>query len=219
MRMRCKSSSRIQYNKESDAFNYISNIPVRPRNKKTNPKVYKSFDLSDSAKPEPYRRSIKETTYKKYDTTSQISNLPGCIKRNQNEINDDKKPRIISDSESHNLKMYRDYRSNISCLPGCQKNEYKDNPHIRNSIQRYVENDIFNTKPMSAIPTQSNVQSTSLTTNYNKLNQNSFNTSNSKRGSYNTIFGDYNSNSNNYNQQSAGIKRFNMKNRSQVQIL
>lgn len=213
MPMRSKSLSRIHYNNVSDSFNYMSNVPVptpvRKRNNLISQRIYQSFDLSDSAKPEPYRRTIKETSYTKYETTSQI-NLPGCVKRNQNEINDDSKPRIIPESESHNMKLIRDYRSNISCLPGCQKNDYQDIPHVRSIANRYAENDIFNTKPNSTIPKQSDCH---------RPNQNSFNSSYTKTANYNTIMGDYSSNRNNHNEQQTGIKRFNMKNRSQIQIL
>ena len=122
----------FRFNTDSSQFNYISDVnDTLPKRRPCNPKVYQSFQLSDQLKPAPYHRLIQPALFKKYDTTSQIKYLPGCIKRDNNEINDNinmsKKP-TEKRRESYQSKVQHDYRSNVACLPGSAINEMKIEP-------------------------------------------------------------------------------------------
>ena len=98
------------------------------------------------------RRQHADTQFSRYKTTTQIYNLPGGIKRNINEINDDKKlletkPIYKLEHPSYSIKVYDDYKSNVSCLPNTltkynEKNVY-NNKYI-NSYKKFENNDIFN---------------------------------------------------------------------------
>jgi len=70
-------------------------------------------------------RNIRNVEYKKYDNTTQITNLPGGIKRKDIEITDDKQKLLKKKDlslKSFGYKMDKDYKSNISCLPGTMVN-------------------------------------------------------------------------------------------------
>lgn len=87
-----------------------------------------NYDDSNSNKVPFTKPIIKFNEYSKYNKTTQITNLPGGAKREQAEINDDKK------SMSHQIQrnIYKstqkkidvDYKSNISCLPSKQVSIY-----------------------------------------------------------------------------------------------
>ena len=167
--------------------------------KPCNPKVYQSFELTDSAKPEPYHRMIKPALFKKYDNTSQISYLPGAIKRDQNEINDNycNNP-TTKTTESFNTKLYRDYRSNVACLPGSVINETRNQNYLcQPNIKKNESHDIFN------------INNYSTDTKANTFRRKYENT--------NRIFGDSNSYVN-YDRPSTGIRRYQNKNRSQFEL-
>ncbi len=70
------------------------------------------------------------------------------MKRNDNEINDDGKPKIGKNNESYNTKIFRDYNSNVSCLPGSmvKQPQINDIP-ISNKARKNQTSDIFNTNP------------------------------------------------------------------------
>jgi hypothetical protein len=98
------------------------------------------------------RRQHADTQFSRYKTTTQIYNLHGGIKRNINEINDDKKyldtkPFLKLDQPSYSIKICDDYKSNVSCLPNSltkynEKNVY-NNKYI-NNFKKFENNDIFN---------------------------------------------------------------------------
>ena len=145
------------------------------------------------------------TEFTKYENTSQISNLPGGIKRNACEIKDNYNPLRTNycTSESFSTKLYRDYNSNISCLPGRNKNEQRgENPTlVAQNMRKYMSNDIFNVNMNKINPT----------------NTNNFNVDNTRRENFARTFGESKSYLN-YNRPTTGVRRNEMKNRSQIQL-
>ena len=127
------------------------------------PKMYKSFsfeqiynnnDNSDNHVNEyVYRPSTRSGQYSSYGKTTQIVNLPGGVKRNANDINDDgdvSKIKAINkwDKPSYNTKVCKDYKSNVECLPGTGTVVVVDRDTKRRTIsnKKYDCNDIFNVK-------------------------------------------------------------------------
>ena len=80
-----------KFNKESKGFGFISNIELDVPKKKTNPRCFESqvFNYKKNPKKPDFLMKKKRTPYQKYSTTSQIVNLPGCVKRKTTEISDD----------------------------------------------------------------------------------------------------------------------------------
>lgn len=80
-------------------------------------------------------RHIKNSKFQDYKTT-QITNLPGAVTRNLNDINDDKndfnkiKEKKIKKSYFIN-KLKNDYYSDIACLPNSLTNNMKNKQIIR----------------------------------------------------------------------------------------
>ena len=80
-------------------------------------------------------RHIKNSKFQDYKTT-QITNLPGAVTRNVNDINDDKndfnkiKEKKIKKSYFIN-KLKNDYYSDIACLPNSLTNNMKNKQIIR----------------------------------------------------------------------------------------
>ena len=80
-------------------------------------------------------RHIKNSKFQDYKTT-QITNLPGAVTRNLNDINDDKndfnkiKEKKIKQSYFIN-KLKNDYYSDIACLPNSLTNNMKNKQIIR----------------------------------------------------------------------------------------
>jgi hypothetical protein len=70
--------------------------------------------------------------------------LPGGIKRESSQINDDTKP-IMRNNYAFTAKMAKDYNSNVSCLP-CRL-ENNPVPRAFSPSRNYQKTDIFNTKP------------------------------------------------------------------------
>ena len=127
----------------STGLNFINSIPDKALRKRSHPKLYRSFELTDQAKAEPYQRAIRATEYTKYDTTSQISLLPGCVKRDDKEIQDNFNQRSRN-TESYNRKVIRDYKSQVACLPGSgMKEEQRVNHFKPTNRKRYESHDIF----------------------------------------------------------------------------
>ncbi|MCQ2820926.1 MAG: hypothetical protein MJ252_27015 [archaeon] len=125
-------------NKESKPFSYISRVDNHLPLKKTNPRLYEShcFDHpgTEESKEDYSERqnTLRSTPFSDYSKTTQIYHLPGGVKRNQNEINDDKKERRLNKrSKSFQIKTEYDHKSNISCIPGCKLNP------IRHIFRRY----------------------------------------------------------------------------------
>jgi len=129
--------------------------------------------------------------FKKYDSTTQIVNLPGGFKRCQNDINDDKKPVIVKSNQSFSSKVVRDFNSNISCLPGNMINTEPSQKQRPVSSRRYENNDIFNRQPVNTSYTNNNYgisYNSNNNNNYNynsNNNYNSFKVSNAKNGNNN----------------------------------
>lgn len=207
--MRSKSSTFLKHNSDSIDFNYISNIYNPIRRNPVNPKVYRSYDITNQNPIENQRREMKSACFKRYNTTTQISNLPGCIKRNSSEINDDQKPIVVPDNQSHHFKQYRDYRTNIDCLPGCPKNPPQKADMKRDRIKRleHLVTDIFNVNTNSNMPTEASI--TTINTHGN-----TFNVSSRKRENYNKIFADSIE-----AEYKPCIRRTTARNKSQIQII
>lgn len=121
------NTNAFQFNKESPEFNYISNVNIKVPTKKSNPKLFSSscFDKGDKDLPQT-RTLYKPTLLEKYTKTTQIYSLPGGVKRNENEINDNgvqcKSFCGNKSKESYQHKLLNDYNSNVACLPGCEIN-------------------------------------------------------------------------------------------------
>ena len=197
----------FRFNTDSSQFNYISDVnDTLPKRRPCNPKVYQSFQLSDQLKPAPYHRLIKPALFKKYDTTSQIKYLPGCIKRDNNEINDNinmsKKP-TEKRRESYQSKVQHDYRSNVACLPGSAINEMKIEPKSKRTSVKNTSHDIVNINAYDSATTP-----------------NTFNTSQRRKYANTTknLFGESNS-SINYTKPTTGIRISENRNRSQFEFI
>ncbi len=81
---------------------------------------------------------------------TQITTLPGCVKRGKYDIKDDKKFNF-KNSESYIYKMEHDFNSNVHFGPLTkeeeEKNKFPIEQRYRGSYQRGVkDNDIFNLK-------------------------------------------------------------------------
>ena len=119
---------------------------------------YNSFSINNVSSNannsnDNFRRSTKACVYSRYNKTTQIINLPGGVKRNLNEINDDKRhyekrPLIRWDKPtSYSTKIFKDYKSNVACLPGSGTINVPDKEQRRPiSTRRFQTNDIFNTE-------------------------------------------------------------------------
>lgn len=201
------SSNSMRMNQESSNFNYISNVSNYPLRRPTDPRIYRSFVFSESNKPEPYHRVLMSTEYKKYDNTSQITNLPGAVKRVDSEINDNYKPNIIPDkSESHLRRITRDYNSNIACLPGSKINEEKQrNYYVCPMKIKYECNNIFGKTEKDIKNNNENTKNT----NYIFHKKQSFKSN---------AFADSKSHFD-YNAPTTGVRRSGIKNFSQIQLI
>ena len=190
------------------------------------PKVYKSFSFEkiynnnnkDSCSSNSnnnyineyvYRPSTRSGEYSSYGKTTQIVNLPGGVKRNASDINDDgdvSKIKAINkwDKPSYNTKVCKDYKSNVECLPGTgtiMVGIDRDNNTKRRTIsnKKYDCNDIFNVKY-----------------DYNKSNGKTFKQFCGKRMNMNKRSNNESSNDI-YQSRFQGIKK-NYKNYSQIQL-
>ena len=94
--------------------------------------------------------------FNKYDRTTQITSLPGGIKRQHHDIRDDSKPIIVKNHHAHKMKVNLDYNSNVSCLPGKNVNRTQEDKTYNQESRKHLVSDIFNTNHQ--------------TTNYNSFN-------------------------------------------------
>ena len=136
---------------------YRNNFSIDNNDLRKNLNVNYNYDFYED--PYSKKRQLKNGLFTHYKTTTQIVNLPGGVKRNQSDINDDKtmmeiKPKGKLIHPSFSLKVEGDFKSNISCLPNSMTKNYKD----KNKINNYYYND-----------------------NWNKRNKNYFNTSNLRK--------------------------------------
>ena len=113
-------------------------------NKSNNNLTNKFFDVSIIKKPK-----TKNDLYNKYNSNSQIVNLPGSNKRIDKEINDD-----INFFQNHqkitsfNQKINQDFKSKVLCLPNSlTKNDYYEK-RLKNKKfidpKKFNSSDIFN---------------------------------------------------------------------------
>ncbi len=82
--------------------------------------------------------------FKKYESTSQIASLPGCVKRASDDILDDKKYINRSSNKSFCAKVVRDYKSNVACLPGKLIHEEAMEKSRLVLAKKFENNNIFN---------------------------------------------------------------------------
>ena len=162
-------SQNANYSSCSTHSNYNTITPYKDRMFDTkrrcaNPNVYKSFSFekiynnsqaaakdSGSINEYVYKPSTKAGQYSSYGKTTQIVHLPGGVKRNVKDINDDgdiSKLRAINkwDKPSYNTKVCKDYKSNVECLPGTGTVVVMNRDAKRRTIshKRYDCSDIFN---------------------------------------------------------------------------
>ena len=71
-------------------------------------------------------------------------NLPGGVKRNIKDINDDGRPKIAKNNFSFSSKINKDFNSKIACLPGNMVNTEPVNKTRNMSSKRNQTSDIFN---------------------------------------------------------------------------
>ena len=117
-----------------------------------NSKTYESnvFPKNDD-QPLDKLRHIKETKYSDRLHKTQITTLPGCIKRGKYDIKDDKFYGM-KNTESYLYKVEHDYNSNVLFGPLSKEEEKVENyfpveQRYHGSYQRGVkDNDIFNLK-------------------------------------------------------------------------
>lgn len=72
--------------------------------------------------------------------------MPGGVKRNQEEIKDDRNFFDIKTEPSYTVKVMKDFTSRISCLPGERVDRARESFRPQKSINsyKYRDNDIFN---------------------------------------------------------------------------
>lgn len=148
-----RTKSKITQN--SKEFNYISNVYYNVKIRPISSNIKESYDFNHSNPNAPLKdkRQNKSTPYTSYSTTSQIFNLPGCVKRNEKDVMDDIEEIKINNQRmrnrcSYKAKVQNDYYTNISCLPGCPLNPKGENKRSGSNGMRNIckmnESDIFN---------------------------------------------------------------------------
>ena len=145
------------FNKESKHFSLISKINYNIKPKPISPTFKESHDFTNECNGSSYkehRTRNRFTPFGNYSTTTQIVNLPGCIKRNVDDIKDDTtmrkckvKCRKVEYLCGNNNKQKCKRVSNIDCLNGsyyCSKTEESKR---RNASSNRSMSDIFYLKP------------------------------------------------------------------------
>ncbi|MCQ2816181.1 MAG: hypothetical protein MJ252_02835 [archaeon] len=162
----------MKFNTESNGFDLISKVEEKVKRSPTNPKVYKSnVGIDPNYIPPKQRRVRMPTQFDKYIRTSQITNLPGGVKRENTDINDNlsNNEEKKNNSEWFRYKTVNDYQSNVACLPGSKINN--DTPRkfiLRTSTRKYQSNQIFDSNAHNL--TEDNIKPHTL---YNYKNSNS----------------------------------------------
>ena len=132
-------------------YHPINNVYYNNNKRMEISKTYESNVFSKEENPAEKIRHNKETKYSDRLHKTQITTLPGCIKRGKYDIKDDKNFNIRN-TESHLYKMEYDYSSNVHFGPLTKEEEKIQNNFPREqryqgSYQRGVkDNDIFNLK-------------------------------------------------------------------------
>lgn len=157
-----QGNSSAKFNEESKQFSYISNVDYKIKRRPVSSFSRESYDFQNLNDPKnniktyisesTTRRGNKTTPFDNYSTTTQIANLPGGVKRKNDEIKDDSSfsQKRIKLSESYKAKIVNDYNTNISCLPGCPYNPKTvctDDIRKRRVFNNRSQSDIFNLKP------------------------------------------------------------------------
>ena len=129
-----------------------SNNSLYSQNKKIiNSKTFQSNVFPNENEPIDNIRHVKQTKYSDRLHKTQITTLPGCIKRGKYDIKDDKNFNV-KNSESYLYKMEHDFSSNVHFGPLTKEEEEIENnfpvkQRYQGSYQRGVkDNDIFNLK-------------------------------------------------------------------------
>jgi hypothetical protein len=73
-------------------------------------------------------------------------NLPGGVKRKENEIKDDENLGFKKLNHANCSKLIKDFKSSINCLPGKMIHEPEKQKTRVSSAMKYETNDIFNKK-------------------------------------------------------------------------
>ena len=135
-----------------------SNNSLYPKNNKvSNSKTYQSNVFPNENDPIDNVRHVKLTKYSDRLHKTQITTLPGCVKRGKYDIKDDKKFNV-KNSESYLYKMEHDFSSNVHFGPLTKEEEEIENhfpieQRYQGSYQRGVkDNDIFNLKMKQGNP-------------------------------------------------------------------
>ena len=172
--------------------------------KTCDPRVFKSFSFANEFPEGPYHRIRAETGYyKKYNDESQIANLPGGLKRDENEINDNyykiiNQNQVPFTKESQQRKFLMDVHSNVDCLRGMSK---IDNSEIKSiNPKKYESNNIF-----------------SYDKNEN-TNNSCFNITHKKQYILNNNNNYFNYNNNEENLDEVSVNRIKRKNRNESQF-
>lgn len=82
----------------------------------------------------------------KYGATTQIMNLPGGVKRKEDEVKDDSNAGFKKLNYANCSKLIKDFKSSIDCLPGKMINGAENQKSRVCSAIKYETNDIFNKK-------------------------------------------------------------------------
>ena len=127
-----------------------SNNSLYSKNKRiSNSKTFQSNVFPNENDPIEKIRHNKETKYSDRLHKTQITTLPGCVKRGKYDIKDDKKFNV-KNTESYLYKMEHDFTSKVHFGPLTKEEEEIENhfpieQRYQGSYQRGVkDNDIFN---------------------------------------------------------------------------
>ena len=117
----------------------------------SNSKTYQSNVFPNESDPVDKIRHTKQSKYSDMLHKTQITTLPGCVKRGKYDIKDDKKFNL-KNTESYLYKMEHDFSSNVCFGPLTKEeeavvNNFPIEQRYQGSYQRGVkDNDIFNLK-------------------------------------------------------------------------
>jgi hypothetical protein len=135
----------------SEMLCHPSNNSLYSKNKRiSNSKTFQSNVFPNANEPVEKIRHSRETKFSDRLHKTQITTLPGCIKRGKYDIKDDKNFNVRN-TESYFYKMEHDFSSNVHFGPLTKEEEMENKFPIeqryQGSYQRGVrDNDIFNLK-------------------------------------------------------------------------
>ena len=135
----------------SEMLCHPSNNSLYSKNKRiSNSKTFQSNVFPNTNEPMEKIRHSRETKFSDRLHKTQITTLPGCIKRGKYDIKDDKSFNV-KNTESYFYKMEHDFSSNVHFGPLTKEeemeNRFPKEQRYQGSYQRGVrDNDIFNLK-------------------------------------------------------------------------